>query len=167
MSDSTTFPFRGRLRLSAARNAPDQPQGPLTEPERDAIEAALPRGAHLLTYTRGRQTRHGRPVWVLTSTGVLLTTLTDEGFDRVRAHISWVPADLIRRVDLFCEGGLALVRVVTLSKRYVLYGVDEDSATRFVALVRAAVGAAIGAASTPSSTRPVARVGARPSWSLS
>lgn len=139
MFEMSESPFRGRLSLSSSERQIPRRDVPLTEPERDALEVWLPKGAHIVTHTRGRLTREGRPVWVLTTTGVLLATLTDETLNRVRARVQWVAAEHVRRVDLISESGMALVRVVTSTRRHVLYGIDEDTATRFVALVRAAV----------------------------
>ena len=133
--------WRGRLRLVSADRSGPRRNAPLSEQERDAIDVWIPRGVSILTYTRGRLTRDGHPVWVLTSTGVLITTLTDEGFDRIRARAEWVPAEQLRRIDLDVDRELALVRVVTMSRRFVLYGIDRDSAVRFVALARAAMAA--------------------------
>lgn len=141
MNDVSQEDWRGRLRLVAAdRNLPRRCQ-PLTEPERDAIEVWVPRGTSILAYTRGRLTRDGRPVWVLTTGGILVATLTDEGFDRVRARSLWLPAQHLRRIDLDVDRELALVRVVTISRRCVLYGLDRDSVVRFVAIARAAMAA--------------------------
>lgn len=137
MPEHQESPWRGRLRLSSSARPIPRRESALTEPERDALEPWLPRGAHILTHTRGRVTREGHPLWALTADGVLLATLIDEDPDRLRARVHWVPAEQLRRLDLICEGGLALVRVVTLSRRFVIYGIDEDSATRFVALARA------------------------------
>jgi hypothetical protein len=141
MNDVPKEEWKGRLRLVSADRTVPRRNEPLTEPERDAIDVWAPKGASILTYTRGRLTRDGRPVWVLTTVGVLVATLTDEGFDRVRARADWLPAEHLRRIDLDVEQELALVRVVTLSRRFVLYGIDRDSAVRFVALARAAMAA--------------------------
>jgi hypothetical protein len=141
MNDVPKEEWKGRLRLVSADRTVPRRNEPLTEPERDAIDVWVPKGASILTYTRGRLTRDGRPVWVLTTVGVLVATLTDEGFDRMRARADWLPAEHLRRIDLDVEQELALVRVVTLSRRFVLYGIDRDSAVRFVALARAAMAA--------------------------
>ncbi len=141
MHEALETPWRGRMRLlSADRHLPRRNE-PLTEQERDAIEAWLTNGSHIITYTRGRVTREGRPVWVVTTRGVLIATLTDEGFDRVRARAHWVPAEHLRRVDMVPDAELPLVRIVTISRRFVLYGVDLDSSVRFVALAKAAMAA--------------------------
>jgi hypothetical protein len=141
MNEALETPWRGRMRLvSADRHLPRRNE-PLTEQERDAIEAWLTNGSSIITYTRGRLTREGRPVWVVTTRGVLIATLTDEGFDRVRARAHWVPAEHLRRVDMVTDAELPMVRVVTISRRFVLHGVDVDSAVRFVALAKAAMAA--------------------------
>ena len=133
--------WRGRLGLVAADRRTPRRNTPLTEQERDAIEVWLPRGTRILSYSRGRLTRDGRPVWVLTAAGVLIATLIDEGFDRVRARAEWVAAEQLRRIDLDVDRELALIQVATLARRFVLYGIDRDSAVRFVALARAAMAA--------------------------
>ncbi|WP_396222422.1 hypothetical protein [Gemmatimonas sp.] len=141
MNEALETPWRGRMRLvSADRHLPRRNE-PLSEQERDAIEAWLTNGSSIITYTRGRLTREGRPVWVVTTRGVLIATLTDEGFDRVRARAHWVPAEHLRRVDMVTDAELPLVRIVTISRRFVLHGVDVDSAVRFVALAKAAMAA--------------------------
>lgn len=141
MNEALETPWRGRMRLvSADRHLPRRNE-PLSEQERDAIEAWLTNGSSIITYTRGRLTREGRPVWVVTTRGGLIATLTDEGFDRVRARAHWVPAEHLRRVDMVTDAELPLVRIVTISRRFVLHGVDVDSAVRFVALAKAAMAA--------------------------
>lgn len=141
MNEALETPWRGRMRLlSADRHLPRRNE-PLTEQERDAIESWLTNDSSIITYTRGRLTREGRPVWVVTTRGVLIATLTDEGFDRVRARAHWVPAEHLRRVDMVTDAELPLVRIVTISRRFVLHGVDVDSAVRFVALAKAAMAA--------------------------
>lgn len=141
MKDAPQNQWRGRLRLIPSDRSVLRRNVPLTEPERDAIDVWMPKGSSLLSYTRGRQTRDGNPVWVLTSVGILIATLTDEGSDRVRARAEWLPAEHLRRIDLDVDREFALVRVVTLTRRFVLYGIDRDSAVRFVALARAAMAA--------------------------
>lgn len=141
MKDVSQDQWRGRLRLVSPERSLLRRNTPLTEPERDAIEVWIPKGVSLLTYTRGRHTRDGNPVWVLTPTGILIATLTDEGGERVRARAEWLPAEHLRRIDLDVDREFALVRVVTLTRRFVLYGIDRDSAVRFVALARAAMAA--------------------------
>jgi hypothetical protein len=141
MNEALETPWRGRMRLVSADHHLPRRNEPLTEQERDAIEAWLTNGSSIITYTRGRLTREGRPVWVVTTRGVLIATLTDEGFDRVRARAHWVPAEHLRRVDMVTDAELPLVRIVTISRRFVLHGVDVDSAVRFVALAKAAMAA--------------------------
>lgn len=141
MNDVSQDQWRGRLRLVAADKTIPRHNEPLTEAEREAIDMWVPKGTSILTYTRGRLTREGRPVWIVTTSGVLIVTLHDEGFDRVRARAEWLPAEHLRRIDLDVDRDLALVRVVTLSRRFVLYGVDQDSTVRFVAMARAAMAA--------------------------
>lgn len=131
--------WRGRMRLVAADRTVPRRHAPLTEAEREAIEVWVPKGASILAFTRGRLTREGCPVWVLTTQGALITTLTDVGFDQIKARADWVPASHLRRIDLDVEGEFALVRIVAASRRYVLYGIDRDSAVRFVAMTRAAI----------------------------
>lgn len=139
MSEHQETPWRGRLRLSTpTRDVPPRDSA-LTEEELDAIEAWMPTGARVLAHARGRATRDGRPVWLLTLEGVLLATFTDEGSDCLRARVRWIPSPQLRRIDAICHGEQALVRVVSLSRGFVLTGVTEDSATKFVALVRATV----------------------------
>jgi hypothetical protein len=141
MNDVLESPWRGRMRLlTTDRHLPHRNE-PLSEPEREALEAWLSNGTHIITHTRGRLSRDGRPVWVVTTRGVLVATLTDEGFDRVRARAHWVPAEHLRRVDMVTDDALPLVRIVTISRRFVLHGVDQDSAVRFVALAKAAMAA--------------------------
>lgn len=139
MSENQETPWRGRLRLSTpARDVPHR-DAPLTENELEAIEAWMPAGAKVIAHARGRFAHDSRSVWLLTVEGVLLATLTEEGADRLRARVHWLPAAQLRRIDAICHGEHALVRVVSLSRGFVLTGVSEDSATRFVALVRATV----------------------------
>ena len=148
-SDDTPEQWRGRMRLVAAGRTVPRRNAPLTEAEREAIDVWVPKGASVLTYVRGRLTRDGSPVWVLTTQGAFVMTLTDVGFDQVKAKTEWIPAPHLRRIDLDVEGEFALVRLVSMTKRYVLYAVDRDSAVRFVAMTRAAI-----AANAPVDRRP-------------
>jgi len=145
MYEASQDQWRGRLRLVSADRTIPRRTDPLTEPERDAIEVWLPKGTNLLTHVRGRVTRDGRPVWVLTTAGMLIGLLTDEGVGRVRARAEWLPAEQLRRIDLETDGEIALLRVVTMTRRFVLSGLDRDRGERFVALVRATMAASIPA----------------------
>ncbi|MFN8860214.1 MAG: hypothetical protein ACK6DP_10865 [Gemmatimonas sp.] len=139
MSDQSNTLWRGRLRLSSpARDVPRR-ESPLTETEREALEIWMPRGSHILAHTRGRRTRDGLPVWVVANEGILAASLIDEDADRLRARVHWIPASKVRRIDALCHGDLAVVRLETLGRGYVLHGNDQESATRFVALSRAVV----------------------------
>jgi hypothetical protein len=140
-SDDTPEEWRGRMRLvSADRTIPRRNQ-PLTEAERDAIEVWIPKGASILAFARGRLTREGCPVWVLSTQGALIMTLNDVGFDQIKARAEWLPASHLRRIDLDVDREFTLVRIVSASRRFVLYGIDRDSAVRFVAMTRAAIAA--------------------------
>jgi len=133
--------WRGRMRLIAAERTVPRRNAPLTEAERESIDIWVPKGATILAYSRGRLTREGCPVWVLTTQGALITTLNDVGFSQIKARADWIPASHLRRIDLDVEGEFALVRIVSASRRYVLYSIDRDSAVRFVAMTRAAIAA--------------------------
>jgi len=137
MSEQTENPWRGRLRLSS--HQPSTPTGasPLSEAERDAIDGWLPKGARMLMHARGRPSTNDRPLWLVTSEGVLIASLTEEAQGQLRARVNWVPVAQLRRVDLIANGTLALVRLLTPTRRFVLHGSDEDSATRFTVFVRA------------------------------
>lgn len=141
VTDDAAPEWRGRMRLVSADRTVPRRNMPLTEAERDSIEVWVPKGASILAYARGRLTRDGCPVWVLTTQGALITTLNDVGFDRIKARADWIPASHLRRIDLDVEGEFALVRIVSASRRYVLYSIDRDSAVRFVAMTRAAIAA--------------------------
>ncbi len=137
MSEHSENPWRGRLRLSS--HQPSTPTGasPLSEAERDAIEGWLPKGARVLMHTRGRPSANDRPLWLVTSDGVLIASLTEEAHGQLRARVNWVPVAQLRRIDLIANGTLALVRLLTPTRRFVLFGSDEDSATRFTVFARA------------------------------
>lgn len=140
-NDDAPEPWRGRMRLISADRAVQHQRARLTEAERDAIEVWIPKGARMLAFTRGRLSHDGCPVWVLTTDGALILTLNNVGVDQVKARADWLPASHLRRIDLDLDGELALVRIVSASRRFVLYGIDRDSAVRFVAMTRAAIAA--------------------------
>lgn len=140
-NDDAPEPWRGRMRLILAERAAQPHRARLTEAEREAIEVWIPKGARMLAFTRGRLSHDGCPVWVITTDGALILTLHEVGFDKVKARADWLPASHLRRIDLDLDGELALVRIVSASRRFVLYGIDRDSAVRFVAMTRAAIAA--------------------------
>jgi Skp family chaperone for outer membrane proteins len=53
--------------------------------------------------------------------------------------VNWVSVVQLRRVDLITNSTLALVRLLTPTRRFVLFGSDEDSATRFTAFARSLI----------------------------
>ena len=142
MPEMVPTEWQGRLRTESSDASADDRCRPLSEAERDALEAWLPRGAYLLAHIRG-DTATGEPVhWAITTDGLLLASLREEQPQRVRARVQWVPARDLRRVDVFQAQGTCLLRVVTAMRRHVLQGVDERAATRFMAHVNAAIAAA-------------------------
>ena len=109
-SDDTPEEWRGRMRLVSADRTIPRRNKPLTEAERDAIEVWIPKGASILAYARGRLTREGCPVWVLSTQGALIMTLNDAGFDQIKARAEWLPASHLRRIDLDVDREFTLVR---------------------------------------------------------
>ena len=110
---------------------------PLTHEEYDAIEGWIPKSARMITHVRGRSTRTDRPLWVVTSEGVLVASLTEERAGQLRARVNWVPTSQLRRVDLIANDRVALLRVVTATRRFVLFGGEEPGVTRFAIFARA------------------------------
>lgn len=139
MSDQSETPWRGRLRLSSNQRTVVSGGSPLSEAERDAVEGWLPKGARILAHTRGRPAGSDRPLWLVTSDGVLIASLSDETDGHLRARVNWVPLAHLRRVDLITNSTVALVRLLTPTRRFVLFGSDEDSATRFTVFARSLI----------------------------
>lgn len=139
MSDQSEISWRGRLRLSSNQQSVISGGHPLSEAERDAVEGWLPRSARILAHTRGRPSGSDRPLWLVTSDGVLIASLSEETDGHLRARVNWVPVAQLRRVDLITNSTLALVRLLTPTRRFVLFGSDEDSATRFTVFARALI----------------------------
>jgi Skp family chaperone for outer membrane proteins len=139
MSDHSETPWRGRLRLSSNQQSAVGGGAPLSEAERDAVDGWLPKGTRILAHTRGRPSGTDRPLWLVTSDGVLIASLSEEADRHLRARVNWVPLAQLRRVDLITNSTLALVRLLTPTRRFVLFGSDEDSATRFTVFARSLI----------------------------
>lgn len=139
MSDQQDTAWFGRLRLSSPNRDVPRREAPLSEAERDALEVWMPRSAHILAHVRGRPTREGQPVWIVASEGVIAAILSDEEPGHLRARVHGIPASKVRRIDALCHDGLAVVRLETLGRGFVLHANDQESATRFVALTQAIV----------------------------
>lgn len=97
-----------------------------------AAEGRTYRGAHTRPF-------RDRPLWLVTSEGVLIASLAEEADGHLRARVNWVPVAQLRRVDLITNSTVALVRLLTPTRRFVLFGSDEDSATRFTVFARSLI----------------------------
>ncbi len=139
MSDQTETPWRGRPRLSANQPSVVGDGSPLSEAEQDAVDGWLPKEARILAHIRGRPTGSDRPLWLVTSDGVLIASLSDATDGHLRARVNWVPVAQVRRVDLITNSTLALVRLLTPTRRFVLFGSDDESATRFTVSARSLI----------------------------
>jgi len=139
MSDHPETPWRGRLRLSTSQRTDIDGSAPLSDAERDAVDGWLPKGARIVAHTRGRSAGSDRPLWLVTSEGVLIASLSEEADGHLRARVNWVPVAQLRRVDLITNSTVALVRLLTPTRRFVLFGSNEDSATRFTVFARSLI----------------------------